>query len=157
MDGRVSITAKEDCARLDVFLARELNATRSRVKRLIDGGCVRLNAETVKGGKAVKTGDAAEVDFPPAPDTDILPEDIPVDVLYEDADIAVINKPQGIADLVRRMVVGKQDGLETGRQGLLGDKSAVLEIHFYHGRHTMQFRGPRDILKVILINRRVFR
>lgn len=85
-----------DKIRLDVYLADETEYTRSYIKQLIDSGRVLLNGEKPKGGTIVKTGDIIDLD-PPEPFIAATPNpDIPVDIIYEDDDIAVINKPQGL-------------------------------------------------------------
>ncbi len=87
---------QEDCARIDVFLSEQLQITRSAVKKLADEGRLTVNGKPVKAGQALKTGDicVAEV-LPPRP---ILAqaEDIPIEIVYEDDDFAVINKAQGM-------------------------------------------------------------
>ena len=85
-----------DKIRLDVYLADETEYTRSYIKQLIDSGRVLLNGEKPKGGTIVKTGDIIDLN-PPEPFIAATPNpDIPVDIIYEDDDIAVINKPQGL-------------------------------------------------------------
>lgn len=85
-----------DKIRLDVYLADETEYTRSYIKQLIDSGRVLLNGEKPKGGTIVKTGDIIDLE-PPEPFIAATPNpDIPVDIIYEDDDIAVINKPQGL-------------------------------------------------------------
>ena len=85
-----------DKIRLDVYLADETEYTRSYIKQLIDSGRVLLNGEKPKGGTIVKTGDIIDLD-PPEPFIAATPNpDIPVDIIYEDDDIVVINKPQGL-------------------------------------------------------------
>ncbi len=82
--------------RLDVYLASETECTRSYIKTLTDGGRVLLNGSRVKCGAVVKKGDEIDLDIP-EPFTAAKPDpDIPVDVIYEDGDIAVINKQQGL-------------------------------------------------------------
>lgn len=83
-------------ARLDVFLADETELTRSHIKRLIDDGKVFVGGEVVtKAGRTVKTGD--EVAFDDVSESsEVLAEDIPLDVVYEDDDISVINKQRNL-------------------------------------------------------------
>lgn len=81
--------------RLDVYLADETEYTRSYIKQLIDNGNVLLNGKKHKGGTIVKSGDEITLD-PPEPVTAAEPRDIPVEIIYEDSDVAVINKPQGL-------------------------------------------------------------
>lgn len=86
----------DDKMRLDVYLSDETEYTRSYIKQLIDGGRVLLNGEKPKAGAVVKKGDEIDID-PPEPFVAARPApEIPVDIIYEDGDIAVINKPQGL-------------------------------------------------------------
>ncbi len=82
--------------RLDVYLADETEYTRSYIKQLTDGGYILLNGSAAgKSGALVSRGD--EIDIrPPEIVTTVEPKDIPIDVMYEDDDIAVVNKPQGL-------------------------------------------------------------
>lgn len=83
-------------ARLDVFLTDETDLSRSHIKKLIDGGKVTIGGITAfKAGQTVKTGD--EVAFEDEVETDeVIPQDIPLEVVYEDDEIAVINKQRGL-------------------------------------------------------------
>ena len=82
--------------RIDVYLAEKLEFTRSRVKKLCDDGCVFVNGNLVKANKILKNGDSIEVNLPDNKNLDVEPENIPLDIIYQDDDVAVINKPQGI-------------------------------------------------------------
>jgi 23S rRNA pseudouridine1911/1915/1917 synthase len=83
--------------RLDQFLARELpNFSRSRLQQLIRQKLVTLNAAFARPRDLVRAGDRIGVIEPPPEKIDNLPEPIPLDVLYEDHDLIVINKPAGI-------------------------------------------------------------
>jgi 23S rRNA pseudouridine1911/1915/1917 synthase len=82
--------------RVDVFLSLELNLTRSRVKKLCDDGFVFVNDKLSKSNKMLKTGDMVSVELPEVQNSDIVPENIPIDIVYQDDDVAVINKPQGM-------------------------------------------------------------
>lgn len=83
-------------ARLDVFLAETLGCTRSAAKKLIDDGHVRLGGEQVKASRPVAEGEVFDVQIPPPRVPDLTPQDIPVEIVYEDEDVAVVNKPQGL-------------------------------------------------------------
>lgn len=102
-----TVYCTEGGARLDVFLTDETEFTRSHIKNLIDGGRVFIGGvPAFKAGQTVKTGD--EVAFDDESEaTDVLPQDIPLDVVYEDDDIAVINKRRG---LVVHPGAGNPDG-----------------------------------------------
>jgi 23S rRNA pseudouridine1911/1915/1917 synthase len=82
--------------RIDVFLASETDYTRSYIKKLILEGLVLVNDNTVKPNYKLKENDKITLNIPEAEKIDIEPENIPLDILYEDEDIIVINKPQGM-------------------------------------------------------------
>lgn len=94
--------------RLDVRLARENEITRSRAETLIREGraCVNGNVET-KPGRKIKEEDAVSVQIPPPAATEAQPENIPLEILYEDDDIAVVVKPCG---MVVHPAAGNEDG-----------------------------------------------
>jgi 23S rRNA pseudouridine1911/1915/1917 synthase len=83
--------------RLDRCLA-ELNPdwTRSRARKLIDGDHVLLNSATGKASTAVHAGDTVVVDEPPLRALEVEAEDIPLDVIHEDGDLLIVNKPAGL-------------------------------------------------------------
>ena len=83
--------------RLDVFLARQMeNCSRSYVQRLITDGNVRVDGAPVKPNYKLRSGEEICCTVPPAEEVVIAAEDIPLDVLYEDEDIIVINKARGM-------------------------------------------------------------
>lgn len=100
---------KEDVGtRLDVFLAENMeDLSRSAVQKLVEGGHIQLNGGSVKSNYKLREKDVIDVEVPEAKEIEILPEDIPLDILYEDADVIVVNKPQG-------MVVHPAPGHYTG-------------------------------------------
>lgn len=83
--------------RADVFLSERTGLTRSAVKKLADEGRLFCDGVPVKAGHMLKAGSRACLDVPPPRPVRAEPEDIPVEVIYEDGDIAVINKPRGMA------------------------------------------------------------
>ncbi len=85
-----------DGLRVDVYLSQALDFTRSRVKKLCDDGLAKVNGIVVKCNKVLKDGDIIEVEIPESKNLDATPEDIPLDIVYQDNDVAVINKPQGL-------------------------------------------------------------
>jgi 23S rRNA pseudouridine1911/1915/1917 synthase len=87
---------EDEGKRIDVFLAAESDYTRSYIKKLIVDGLVFVNGKTVKPSYKVKENDKVVVNIPEAEKIDVLPENMPLDILYEDDDIIVINKPQGM-------------------------------------------------------------
>lgn len=91
-----TVYCTEGGARLDVFLTDETEFTRSHVKNLIDRGKVFICGEpAVKAGRTVKTGETVSFEDD-VQSADVLPENIPLDVVYEDDQIAVINKQRGL-------------------------------------------------------------
>ena len=83
--------------RLDIFLSQKLpDLTRSRIKNLIEDGLVSLNNKSAKAGAKIKTGDQISVTIPEPQPIKAEPEKIPLDILYEDKHIIVINKPPGL-------------------------------------------------------------
>ena len=93
---KLQFTAESVCQRADVFLCEKRDKTRSAVKKLIDGGYVLINGKTAKPSQEIADGDAIEVTLPSVSECSVKPEDIPIDIVYEDKDIAVVNKPQGM-------------------------------------------------------------
>jgi len=83
--------------RLDRFLARELPGySRSRIQQLVRAGFIRLNRATTRPRHLVRSGDEIELTEPPLEKIDYQPEPIPLDILFEDNDLIVINKPAGL-------------------------------------------------------------
>lgn len=89
---------KEDAGkRLDAFLSGKIeNWSRSRLQKLIDDGDVSVNENLVKSSHKLRAGDEVEVELTEAPNEDFEPEDIPLEIVYEDDALAVINKPAGM-------------------------------------------------------------
>ena len=84
-------------ARLDQFLATTAPGfSRARIQDLIKSGHVTLNGVAVKASARLRAGDAITLHEPPAVVTETVPEDIALDVIFEDADLIVINKPAGL-------------------------------------------------------------
>ena len=93
--------------RLDQYVSERESITRSAAQKLIDSGLVTVNGQPRPKNYRLREGDAVEVEYPePIPD-DALPEDIPLEVVYEDGELLVINKPKG-------MVVHPAPGNYTG-------------------------------------------
>ncbi|HLZ54827.1 MAG TPA: RluA family pseudouridine synthase [Verrucomicrobiae bacterium] len=83
--------------RLDVFLRRRFPAvSRVALKRLIEAGHVRLNGQPVKPTHTPRAGEAIEVCWPEPRPASALPEEIPLDILFEDPSLLVLNKPAGL-------------------------------------------------------------
>ena len=108
--------------RLDAYLARAVEGlTRSAAQRLIEEGCVLRNGKPAKKNDKLNIGDEVAVSIPEVKETEIVPTDIPLDIVYEDEDVLVINKPKG---LVVHPAAGHQD--DTLVNGLLFSKAGEL-------------------------------
>ena len=94
METRKFSVEKEE--RLDVFIAEKLGKTRSSVKKAIESGEITVNGKAVKAGYSLKCGDEVTAALSEPKTLDLAPENMPLDIVYQDADIAVINKPQGL-------------------------------------------------------------
>ena len=83
--------------RLDAFVARVADGlTRSAVQRLIEEGYVNRNGKPAKKNDKLNIGDEIAVTLPEAKPVDIVAKDIPLEIVYEDDDVLVINKPKGL-------------------------------------------------------------
>ena len=106
--------------RLDAFLARAVpELTRSAAQRLLEEGCVRLNGRAAKKNDKLAPGDAVEYTIPEPKAVDIAPKEIPLDIVYEDEDVLVINKPKGL--VVHPAAGHSDDTLVNGLLYALGD------------------------------------
>lgn len=94
-------------ARIDKFLAENMGESRSFAAKLIEGGMVSVNSKIAAKNYKMGAGDSVEVILPEPEACEALPEDIPLDIVYEDEDIIVINKPKG-------MIVHPATGIYTG-------------------------------------------
>ena len=92
-----SFIAEEKFSRADIYLSGKLpDFTRSAVKKLFDSGNVTVNGKIAKASQKLETGDELIIVLPELKESVALPQDIPVDIVYQDDDLAVINKPQGL-------------------------------------------------------------
>jgi 23S rRNA pseudouridine1911/1915/1917 synthase len=92
-----TVPAEHAGTRLDRFLASQLpQMSRTHVQLLMDEGRVRVDGSAMKPSHRVESGAIVDVEIPPPPAPGVPAEDIPVEILYEDADIAVVNKPAGM-------------------------------------------------------------
>lgn len=91
------VTAGEGAKRLDIFLAnREALFSRAAIQRLIKEGRIRINGEAARASRKIKPGDRIIVDVPRPVPLELKPEAIGLDVLYEDDELLVLNKPAGL-------------------------------------------------------------
>ena len=97
MSGEFLISAEENLSRLDMVFSNHFSSlTRSHIKILIDEGKILLNNKKVKAGEKVKEGQKVSYVFDEVKPLDAQPENIDFEIVYEDDDLLVVNKPQGL-------------------------------------------------------------
>lgn len=105
---RLELTADLAGERVDQFLSRAVeDLTRSGAQRLLEDGAVLCGGERVKKNRKTVPGEVYRVDLPDPEPIEALPQDIPLDVVYEDGDVIVVNKPVG---MVVHPAAGHPDG-----------------------------------------------
>ena len=107
--------------RLDAFLARSIDGmSRSGVQKLLEEGCVTVQGKTAKKNYKLSPGEEVRVSLPEPKPLDVLPKEMPLDIIYQDEDVLVLNKPKG---LVVHPAAGHQDDtLVSGLLYALGDQ-----------------------------------
>ena len=85
-----------DGIRIDKYLLDKLDISRNKIHKLINDNNILVNGKSVKASYIVRVDDLIECDFLYKEKIDILPEDIPLDIVYEDDDLLVVNKPSGM-------------------------------------------------------------
>jgi 23S rRNA pseudouridine1911/1915/1917 synthase len=94
--------------RIDKYLSTvQADLSRSYIQKLLEEGRIQMDEKSVKANTKVKTGSSIAIHLPELKETEIIPEDIPLDIIYEDKDVILINKPKG-------MVVHPAAGHSTG-------------------------------------------
>src|SRR5262245_58342914 len=115
--------------RLDSFLAAQiLSTSRSQIRRAIENGDVTVNSNPAKPSYGVRAGDEIQVELPESQPIEAAPEPIPLDIVYEDDEIIVINKPAG-------MVTHPGAGVSSGTL------ANALVYHFAQISHQPPRRG----------------
>lgn len=126
----------EDENRIDKYLDNKLvDMSRSFLQKAIKENKVLVNGKLVKSNYKVKQGDSVQLEISDAVEPDILPEDIPLDVLYEDVDILVVNKPKG-------MVVHPAAGHYTG---------TLVNAILYHCKDSLS--GINGVMRPGIVHR----
>lgn len=96
MDLKTIVVNEEIEKRIDSFLAENQEYSRTAIKRLIDENKIKVNGQNVKVSYKIKKGDKIEIEEEEPREIELKPQEIPLEVLYEDNDIIVINKPKGM-------------------------------------------------------------
>lgn len=95
---KITADKGQSLLRVDKFLvARLVGATRNRIQQAAEAGCIWVNGQAVKSNYRVKPADVVQIVMDrPRRETEIIPQDIPLNIVYEDADLMVVNKPAGM-------------------------------------------------------------
>ena len=101
------VSPETKAERLDTYVSSKSGLSRSHVQKLIKQGLVIVNSRIEKVSYKVKNGDSIELTIPVQPESPLVPEDIPLDVIYEDEHIIIINKPP-------KMIVHPAAGYKSG-------------------------------------------
>ena len=97
MNDILYVKAQESGERIDALLARSIeNLTRSQAQRLLESGLVTADGAPVKKNRKTVPGELYRVEIPEAAETELVAQDIPLDIVYEDGDVIVVNKPRGM-------------------------------------------------------------
>ncbi len=125
----ITVNKEDTGVRVDKLLSlRLVGLTRSHIQKLIEDGCVTVCGSAIKANYKIKVGDEIRVEIPELKEPEILPEDIPIKVVYEDEDMLVVDKPQG-------MVVHPAAGNYTG--------TLVNALLYYCGDTLSGINGER--------------
>ena len=97
MTKEYSLEVKNEKGRLDKFVSEQIpDLSRTRVKELVKDQNILVNSKVEKVSYKIQAGDKIEVNIPAVKPLDVIPENIPLDIVYEDDDVIVVNKPQGM-------------------------------------------------------------
>ena len=93
--------------RIDQYLSKKLDFSRSKIVKMINSNAIKVNGNSVKNSYILKLNDVITVSDYKEEDMNIEPEDIPLDIVYEDEDVIVVNKPN---HMVVHPAVGNNNG-----------------------------------------------
>ena len=96
MDEVIIINVEKSGERIDALLAQTAEVTRSAAQRLIEDGLVLVNGAAVRKNYRCSAGDTVELSLPETRDIELVPQDIPLEIAYEDSDVVVVNKARGM-------------------------------------------------------------
>ena len=132
----LQVSEESEGERLDRYIADEIpEISRTHVQKLIDEGDVTTGGRKIKASDKAVPGEEVIVRIPDPVDTEILPEDIPLDILYEDSDVMIVNKPKG-------MIVHPAPGHVTG---------TLVNAVLYHSKGELS--GINGVLRPGIVHR----
>ncbi|MBI2847951.1 MAG: RluA family pseudouridine synthase, partial [Chloroflexi bacterium] len=162
------LIAGQSGIRLDRYVAEHCpEITRTHAQRLIAGGYIRVNGRLAKAGLKISAGDSITVSIPPPTPSGLVPDAIPLHILYEDADLMVIDKPPGLtvhpapghprgtlANAILARLERSPEGGEWWRPGIVHrldkDTSGLIVVARNSAAHlslTSQFKS-RSVVKI---------
>jgi 23S rRNA pseudouridine1911/1915/1917 synthase len=104
----IIVTAGQQPERIDLFITRSMmRATRNKVQEAIAAGAVTVNGKPTKANYRIRPGDRIEITLMKPPPIELVAQDIPLDIVYEDDDMVIVNKPAG---MVTHPGYGNRDG-----------------------------------------------
>jgi 23S rRNA pseudouridine1911/1915/1917 synthase len=121
----INVNSETEDIRIDKYLIEELGFSRSKIQKLIENGNITVNDKNIKNSYIVRVDDEIKIDGEIEEVIDIKPEDIPLDIRYEDDDVIVVNKPSG-------MVVHPAAGHYTG---------TLVNALLFHCNHLSKVNG----------------
>jgi len=92
----IIVSHKDMDSRIDIFLTKSLQLTRSNIQKLIEEGNITVNDSIIKSNYRLKANDYINITLPELKEPDILSQNIPLNIIYEDSEIIVINKEKGM-------------------------------------------------------------
>ena len=130
------VTDEYEGLRIDKLISELMDSlSRSYIKKLIDDDKVKCNGKDIKASYTVSEGDRIELEIPPLQVPEIVPQDIPLDILYEDDDVLVVNKPK---DMVVHPAAGHYEG-------------TIVNAVMYHCRDNLS--GINGVMRPGIVHR----
>ena len=131
----MSVNENDVKKRLDLYVSEASGSTRSGAQVLIDNGCVLVNGKEESKNYRLRLGDTVEINMPEPKELEVAPENIPLNIVYEDDSIVVINKPSG-------MVVHPANGNESG---------TLVNALLYHCKESLS--GINGVIRPGIVHR----
>ena len=140
MEEIFTLQEDENLIRLDVYLSKKLEMSRSKIQSLIENENISLNGNKAKASVKLKTGDTVYVNYQEENKAEIKAQDIALDIVYEDDDVLVVNKPRG---MVTHVANGNHEGTLVNAllYYLKDDISLYPESHFQNLHYHSMFLG----------------
>lgn len=143
----IFIDENEENKRLDLFLSEITpDLSRSKIQNLIKSGNVKVNDEVKKSSYSLKENDKIDFEIPEKPDLKIFPQDIKLDIVYEDENMLVVNKPSGM--LTHPTSIEREDTLVNALLNKFGENLSDINGEFRRGILHRLDRNTSGLLMV---------